>query len=259
MKVVINDVEKLGIFSTIFQHLKGITEEINLEFTENGMYSQGLGSNHVCLVEFMIHSSWFSEYNIDKSCSLGINCEVFHSILSCLEKNNSFQMEYDNGDSLNITINCEKVQKEFEMRLLMIEENLLDIPKIEYTSDITILSKPFADYINELDIFGDDLVIRCDGNGGDNVVLEASGDNGKMRLIIDEDYMEEYLVEEGAELEVKYAMSYIKKMTSFVKLCDTMELHISENSPLKMIYKLSEDNSDNNYFSIYLAPKVEDD
>ena len=47
-----------------------------------------------------------------------------------------------------------------------------------------------------------------------------------MRLIIDEDYMEEYLVEEGAELEI--SMQCHVKKDDFVKLCDTMELHIGE-------------------------------
>ena len=81
-----------------------ISDDINLDFTENGLYTQALGVNHVCLVELMIDKNWFTNYVIDKPCSLGINCEVFYSILSCLEKENSFHMLYDDGDTLNINI-----------------------------------------------------------------------------------------------------------------------------------------------------------
>ena len=259
MKVSINDPEKLSKFSTIFQYLKLISEEINLNFNENGLYTQALGTNHVCLVEFMIHKNWFSEYTIEKGCCLGINCEIFHTILTCLEKNNIFEMQYDNGDNLNINIKSDKIEKQFEMRLLMIDVQSFDIPVVEYSADIIISSKSFTEYINELDMFGDNLLINCDGKDGNNVTLETSGDNGKMNLIIDEDYMQEYSVEEDIVLDVNYSMLYVKKMTNFVKLSKNVELHLSKDVPLKMKYNLSNDETEDNYLNIYLAPKIDDD
>ena len=77
---------------------------------------------------------------------------------------------------------------------------MVDIPTVEYSADIIIQAKSFADYINELNIFGDNLMICCDGN---NVTLETSGDNGKMKLIIAEDYLEEYAIEEDIELKIR--------------------------------------------------------
>jgi len=259
MKLIINDTEKLSKFSTIFQYLKLISEEINLNFNEDGLYTQALGTNHVCLVEFMIHKNWFSEYTIEKGCCLGINCETFYSVLSCLEKNNSFEMRYGDSDYLHINIKSEQIEKKFEMRLMMIDEVAFDIPETEYTSDIIILSKSFSDYINELDIFGDLLTINCNGKNSDNIKLKTIGDNGNMELIINDDYLEEYSVEEDAILNVSYSMNYIKKMTNFVKLSNTVELHLSSDIPLKMTYRLSDDDIENNYMNIYLAPKVDDD
>ena len=245
-------------FSTIFQYLKNITTEINLKFTKTGLYTQGLGINHVCLVEFNIEQSWFSSYNCTEECNLGISCEVFHSILTCLEKQNNFEMNYDNNaDTLNIIIKCDKVVKKFEMKLLVIDSMSFDIPKIDYTADIIINSKSFYDYINQLDIFGNNLSITCDGKVNDNVKLETSGDNGKMELIIEDDYMEEYSVEENVILKINYAMEYIKKMINFVKLNKHIELHLIEDAPLKMKYALC-DETDNNYLNIYLAPKIDD-
>uniref|UniRef100_A0A6C0LWN7 Proliferating cell nuclear antigen PCNA N-terminal domain-containing protein n=1 Tax=viral metagenome TaxID=1070528 RepID=A0A6C0LWN7_9ZZZZ len=258
MNCSINNEIKMLKFSTIFQYLKNITEEINLKFTKKGLYTQGLGINHVCLVEFNIEHSWFSSYMCDKDCILGINCEVFYSILTCLEKQNTFEMTYgENADTLNIIITCDKVIKNFEMKLLVIESNSFDIPKIDYTSDIIINSKSFYDYINQLAIFGNNLLITCDGKDNDNVKLETSGDNGKMELVIDDDYMEEYSVEENVILKLNYAMEYIKKMTNFVKLNKNIALHLTEEAPLKMKYALC-DEVDNNYLNIYLAPKIDD-
>mgnify|MGYP001235595801 CR=1 FL=1 len=259
MKLTITDTEKLSKFSIIFQYLKLISEEINLNFTENGLYTQALGTNHVCLVEFMIHKNWFSNYTIENGCSLGINCETFYSVLSCLEKNNSFEMKYDDCDYLYINIKGDKIEKKFEMRLMVIDEVTFDIPKTEYTSDIIILSKSFSEYVNELDIFGDLLTINCNGKNSDNITLKTIGDNGTMELIINDDYLEEYSVEEDTILDVSYSMNYIKKMTNFVKLSNNVELHLSKDIPLKMTYRLCGDDNENNYMNIYLAPKIDDD
>ena len=258
MELFINDNEKLNKFANIFQYLKLITEEINLDFTENGLYCQALGSNHVCLVELMINKEWFSNYSIDKNISLGINCEVFYSIFTCLDKDNTFEMKFlEDRDTLDITIKSEDVEKKFEMRLMMIDSNLLDIPNAEYSADIIIESKSFSEYVNELDIFGDEIIICCDGKNNDNITIETSGDNGKLKMIIDENYLEEYSMEEDVVLKMCFAMVYIKKMTNFVKLSKYCELHMSEGAPLKMLYKL--DDNDSNYLSIYLAPKMEDE
>ena len=64
-------------------------------------------------------------------------------------------------------------------------------------------------------------------------------------------------MEEDVVLKMCFAMVYIKKMTNFVKLSKYCELHMSEGAPLKMLYKL--DDNDSNYLSIYLAPKMEDE
>ena len=78
-----------------------------------------------------------------------------------------------------------------------------------------------------------------------------------MELVIDDDYMEEYSVEENVILKLNYAMEYIKKMTNFVKLNKNIALHLTEEAPLKMKYALC-DEVDNNYLNIYLAPKIDD-
>ena len=90
----------------------------------------------------------------------------------------------DDKDTLNINISSENVIKHFEMKLLNIESNYLDIPEKEYSSDIHIDSKSFYDYINELSMFGDNISFVCDGKDENNIVISTSGDSGKMELII---------------------------------------------------------------------------
>ena len=48
MKLVIKDPEKLSKFATIFQHLKNVAEEINMDFTELSPLCTSIG-NKPCM------------------------------------------------------------------------------------------------------------------------------------------------------------------------------------------------------------------
>ena len=54
MKLVINNSVKATKFSNIFNNLKHFTETMNLHFSENGLYVQGMDKTHCCLFEFKI-------------------------------------------------------------------------------------------------------------------------------------------------------------------------------------------------------------
>ncbi len=259
MRCVITNQENIEKIATIFHHVKNLTNELNIDLNSNGLSFQALGTNHVCLIEMNINKDWFDEFECSNSHCIGIQCEVFYSILSCLEKNNRLELLYkEDQDTLNINISSENVIKHFEMKLLNIESSYLDIPEKEYSSDIQIDSKSFYDYINELSMFGDNISFVCDGKDDNNIVISTSGDSGKMELIIKEDYLNEYVIEDNTIIHVNYGMEYVKKMINFVKLNKNVYIHISEDHPMKMSYILSEDNPGENYLNIYLAPKIED-
>ena len=51
------------------------------------------------------------------------------------------------------------LDKYYQIKLIDLEENLLEIPETEYNVDIMIPTKSFADIIQELTIFHTDLKI----------------------------------------------------------------------------------------------------
>ena len=255
MDLSITDTKKVIQFTIIMNNLKNILTDVNIHFSEHGMYFQGMDSGHISLVEMFLDSVWFDSYKIDRPYCLGIHVPSFDTILSCLDKGYTINMKYKDSDKLNITLTDNKIIKKYNMVLIEIDETSMDIPHPEYTSDIIMKSRVFKDYITELLKFGETLKINSNET---DIILSTNGELGKSQIIIDEKYLEEYAIEEDVVLEQNYNMQMIKLFTNFTNINSFVNIHLLEDMPMKMQFSLNDDAPEKNKITFYLAPKIDD-
>tara|TARA_B100001059_G_scaffold232010_1_gene269023 strand:+ start:5472 stop:6239 length:768 start_codon:yes stop_codon:yes gene_type:complete len=255
MDIEISNPRKVIQFAVIISNLKHILSEVTFYFTEDGLYIQGMDSSHISLAELNLNNSWFDNYKIDKPHTFGLNLASFDTIISCLDKNFKILINHKEDDYLNITLTDDKIVKQYQMVLIDIESTMLNVPNPEYSADITMKSSLYKDYINELSMFGDDLYVNC---YQENVKLSSRGDYGKSEIIIKEEYLEEYLIEEDVDISQFFNIKMIKCFTNFTKLNKIVKFHLLKDSPMKIIYELSEKDPEKNSLKFYIAPKVED-
>ena len=255
MEIEISNPKKVIQFAVIFSNLKHILSEITFYFTEDGLYFQGMDSSHISLVELNLSHEWFDKYEIDKPQTFGISVSCLDTIISCLDKDFRINMKHTEEDHLNITLTDDKIIKRYQMLLIDIDSDILNIPTVEYSADITMNSSVYKDYINELAMFGEELYVDCDE---ENVKLYSRGDYGKSEIIIKEEYLEEYAIEEDVKISQHYNIKIVKCFTNFTKLNKMVKFHLLTDNPMKIIYELSEENPEDNSLKFYLAPKVED-
>ena len=256
MELEIKDKIKVIKFAIIVNNLKNILDDINFHFRENGIYFQGMDSGHISLVELYLSSDWFDTYKVDKEYCLGIHIPCLDTIISCLDKGYTLKMNYKKNDNLNITLTDGKIIKKYDMVLLEIDELAMDVPTPEYTADIVMQSSVFKSHITELLKFGENLKVNSNQK---NVVFSTKGEYGSSEIIIDEKYLEEYAIEEDKILKQKYNMNMVKLFTNFTNLNSFINIHLLENSPMKVQFSLDDEDTENNNISFYLAPKIHDD
>lgn len=260
-------------FSVIFSNLKKMFEETNIYLRESGMYIQIIDSTHACMCEIKLDASWFDKYEIKHDVVFGINLEVFDKIINCLDRNYTITIQYDeNSDKVKIILTNGEIFKIFDMCIIMIDADLMDIPEVEYSADIIMKSAVFKDYFKEFVMFGEYVKINCDE---ENITFDINGENTNYKIIVKDKYLEEYAIEEDVSLSPMYNLSYISFVTSFIKLNTFMSINISENYPLKLEYKIKDgkqtDNDKNESkenpeetstfgsMKFYIAPRIDDD
>jgi proliferating cell nuclear antigen len=139
----------------------------------------------------------------------------------------------------------------FELDLMDVDEDNLVIPEVDYDVEFTIESKKLVEVLSELNTFGQDLNIKC----SESVVeLNANGDTTKLKVNIPVDDLDEYAIAEGEAIDISFSLSHLCKMCLSMKMSSTMNVAISGEYPMSVIYNLGDESK----VSFFIAPKVSD-
>ena len=256
-KFIIGDPKKASKFTAIINHLKQFTSNILIHLKPGGFYIQCLDDSHCCLFECELDPSWFEEYNFEYTKTIGISLSTFYKVLNARHETQSIELVLQEENQDNICINFIKgangyFDKYFELSLLNIEMDCMNVTPPETLVDLTIETKTFCDMVNQFMIFDDVLLITFTE---EKIGLTASGSEGKMRTEINIDDVKEYAIAEQVELKQSYSLRYINMMCHFNKLSSEIYMGFSDAMPMLMKYDLGE----NSHASFHLAPKITDE
>lgn len=256
MKLTISDKAKKDNFVSIFGLLKTCSSTVTMIYKKDELYIQGMDKSHVCLFEIKLESSWFNEYESkDDDEFVTVDSHIFFNILSIIEEKQTLCLWSDSGDQLNIECKSSsdskgEYNKFFNIPLVDIDSNLLEIPEVEYDVDFSIKAKKMCDITSQLLIFGDIMNIKCNE---DEIFIGCKGVNGEMSVNIPIDDLTEYSIAEGETMNVSYSLTYLSKMCMTTKLSSEIEFGVSTEYPMRIKYSLGEGSK----FLFFIAPKIE--
>ena len=268
MKLVISDLKKAKQFSSVFQVLPNIANEVNLHFRENELYFQGMDMAHVCIFEMKIASDWFHEYEVADRKVIGINVKLVGKVLNCRAVNQHLAIVYDDKSPDVLEFQFENGTKDETNKYLTIplyefDTELLDLTTDEYQADIKMGASHFNSLVEQMVSFGELIVFECN----EEFLELAGGDNstGTIRVPIKIEDLTEYMIEDGGHLKMSFAAKYIKSISMFSKVFKDICLHVDTQKPMNFYYNFNEDSesevsdASTNYLKFYLAPKMTDD
>lgn len=263
MNVIISNLQKCETFTCIFQHMKVFTELVNVMFEKDRVYIQAMDNSHVSVFELHLPKEWFDEYihPTDETFTLGVNTNIFFKILNARDKTQTIRMEYEKGneDKLFVHFSSEnktEFDKHFETILVDLENDQVGIPEMEYQAEFSLLSSNFANIISQLKMFGDSLEIECTD---DHIMLYSnSAEQGKMFVEIKIDDLSSYAMDDDQDnLKIMFSLSYLHNICQFNKLAKEVDIKISKDIPMKLVYHLNGD--ENAKMMFFLAPKINED
>jgi proliferating cell nuclear antigen len=260
MDIVLRDFVKCEQFAMLFQHMKTFCEHINIVFEKKQLFVQAMDGSHVSIMELKLPASWFDVYDhkSEANITIGVSSSMLFRILNARDKTQQMNIVYDGGETDNLYVHYTagtktEFDKHFELPLMEIDTQLMEIPAMEYQADITLSSEHFANIVKQLKMFGDTLEIQC---SEDKIMLVShSQDQGKMFVEIKINDVSEFAIEEGAELQMSFSLTYLNNMCLYNKLAKEVELKFIRDAPLMLRYSLEE----NATMSFYLAPKCDED
>lgn len=260
MHLTLENKGKLEVFVSIFQLLKNWNSYINMCFEKDKLYIQSMDKSHICLADIEIKNKWFTTFDCPNNNKISIDSTQFAVLMNYALKHDTLELIYDDvssTDKLFINFLNEKEHNGsfdhfFELNLIDVDEDSLEIPNVEYDVDFTIKSKKFVEVLSELNTFGQNLNIKCSES---TIELNANCEYTKLKVNVPINDLDEYAIAENEELNISVSLSHLCKMCLSMKICQTINIGLSYEYPMLLKYNLGDDIKVN----FYIAPKISDD
>lgn len=156
-------------------------------------------------------------------------------------------------ESSPVTTSKAYFDKHFELPLIDVEEEMMQIPEMEHTAELSMQSAQFANIITQLKMFGDSMDVQC---SEERIALAStSQEQGKMYVEIGINDLSEFAIDEGADLSLSFSLSYLKNICAYNRISESVAIKFSDSYPMQVAYHLGGESAK---LMFHLAPKIED-
>ncbi len=263
MKLLIANKKNAAVFVSIFNNLSKFSDAINILFTNDHMYIQGMDSSHCSMFEIKIHSEWFESYTCEETVTIGVSTSILYRVLNTGDENQLLFLNFEkDDDKLGVSFKNLKQEhkyfpKEFEIPLIDLEVDTLHVPECDYDMVSKLPIKSFSSIVDQLCIFGDNMTVEIN----DSPLMKFSSDGHEGKLCVnmvedDKEFTDEFSVTCDVDIKLQYSLKYIQMFSSFSKVNKDVTIKMSENTPMEVYFQL--ENSDNSFVRFFLAPRIDD-
>ena len=199
----------------------------------------------VTLVHMFMSAENFEEYTCKNEIYVGINVLNMFKLLKSITNNDILSMSVTD-ETLNVTLTNEskKSTSKFSIKLLDLNEDILEIPDIEMPVITSIPSLDFQKIVRDMSIIADDMIIERKSN---IIKFESNGDfASKMTQIEQSENIDK--VASGL-----FSLKYLSMFTKATILCPIVQiLQNYDESPVVFKYNIANLGE----LKFYLAPNA---
>lgn len=236
-------------FKAVFEVLKDIINDVNVYFDANGITILTLDTARVTLVHMNLVAENFEEYTCEEPVVAGMNMANVYKLLKSVSGTDILEMKIIGRDFLDLAITntIKKSATSFKLKLLDINDDMLDLPNINMnvittmpSIDFQKIARDMGNLSNEMSIARYDNILEfsCQGDFADQLTKiecpdDADGHTGNV-----------------------FSLKYINLFTKATSMCSNIQLlQDSKNEGMPIIFRYTIANLGDLKF--YLAPKLE--
>lgn len=249
--MVLAEIRPASTLKTILDAVSSMVDAVSIDFTDEGMMMQAMDSSHVSLCFLTLDGKGFHAYECEKHTSVGLNLVHASKIVKCAANDDSVALQVGESEDLvdiRITGKGESGRaSSFQLRLMDVEQERLNIPPVEYSCVVVMKSSEFQKTVRDLLIMGDTCRVSATP---ECVTFSSSGDIGKASMDVD---VIENLSTDNVSME--FALRYMSLFTKASSLSDKVSIMMSNDCPMCVEYDMGDMGS----LKYFLAPKLDDD
>lgn len=173
-----------AILKRLLDAIKELVADANFDCNETGVHLQAMDNSHVALVSVLLAASGFKRYRCDRAMPLGVNLGSLTKVLKCAKDDDVCTLKaLDDADILSLTYESRVSDRiaEYDMKLMDIDADTLNIPDTEYDARVTMPSSEFARIVRDLSQLGESVRVEVTKEGV-RFISEGESANGSILL-----------------------------------------------------------------------------
>ncbi|KAJ0493357.1 putative proliferating cell nuclear antigen, PCNA [Helianthus annuus] len=231
--------------------------DANFECSSTGISLQAIDPIHEAMVSLLLRSDGFQHYCCDPNMSLGINLGSLADMLMCAGDDDIVTVKAHDGQNC-LSFMFENLDQDkitnFEMKLMDVDYEPLEIKECKYDAVVRMPSSEFARICKDLNTMGDIVAISVTEDG---LQFLTKGDTGTANIVCRQnpfaDKREEAtIIEMVKPVSEKYTLRFLKSFTKAAPLASQVTLSLASDWPMMVEYKIAE----MGHLRFYLAPKM---
>ena len=230
------------VMKTLFEALKEILIDVNLEFSDKFIRIKQMDVEHTILVNLELDTENFEHYKCKFTekdpLVLGVNVINLFKLLKTMHNDDVLSMYVDDESQDSLEIRIENGAKNsvtiYNLGLIDIDEETLGIPDTTFDVVITYLSSNFQKIIKDMSVLSKNIKIQSYNK---QLMLECSGDFASQKTIIGENTDDiKFKIYENTIFAGEYETKNLLSFTKCTNLCNHVKLYLKNELPLFIEY-----------------------
>lgn len=241
----------------LVEALKEILTDANIEFSDTGVKIVAMDSTRTILVHLKLDKDKFDKYVCTKKSIVGISMLNLFKLIKTITNDDTLSLYLDenNINVMGIVIeNSEKNRKtEYELNLMDLDEEHIEIPPQEFDSIITMPSTDFQKICRDMSNLSDTIEIKSVGS---QLMFSCKGDFAKQSTTLGETVDGINYIKKNSEasdiIQGYYNLKHLVLFTKCTNLCNSLEIYMKNNFPLVINFAVGNLGK----LKLALAPKI---
>lgn len=225
----------------LFESLKEILSDANLIFDSTGISMTAMDSSRVAIAHLRLYSENFEHYYCPQRIQIGLNMLCMYKLIKIVNNNDILHLFIDENNPNELGIRIENSDKNssttFHLKLLDIDEDIIQIPDIDFECVITLPSNDLQKICRDMNHISDNSVhIKSIDN---RLILSCKGDFANQETILKENTNGLTFSKQNKEVEGTYSLKYLNLFMKSCNLCSTAELFLKNKFPLIIVFNIA--------------------
>ena len=222
---------RAGVLKCLLECTRELWSHANFVFSEDGLQMRAMDSSHVALASLELPPSAFVSFWCPQRTTLGIQLDALSIVLKSCAPNDEIALSFAVGND-HITI-LRGEDRQWELKLLEMEECELSIPAQSYDVSMSICSSELQRCLRDLkELGGDSVAISVNES---RVSFSVDGEVGRGTAVIVQE------AEGVSGLSCSYSLRYVTAFAKGAPLNPSVRMQYGPDTPICFTYDVEGD------------------